>query len=75
MKGWVAGLLAFSAPHEELGEAVGVAVVCEAGRTVTLAQLRRAGTRGGLGRPCLPELLVLVQALPKGPTGKPKRIG
>ena len=38
--GWVREVLAFAAPHEELGEAVGVAVVCESGRTVTLAQVR-----------------------------------
>jgi acyl-CoA synthetase (AMP-forming)/AMP-acid ligase II len=37
--GWVREVLAFAAPHEELGEAVGVAVVCESGRTVTLAQV------------------------------------
>ena len=75
LRGWVRGLLAFAAPHEELGEVVGIAVTCESGKTPTLQMLRRAGTRGGLGRPWLPELLVLVPTLPKGPTGKPKRIG
>ena len=74
--GWVREVLAFAAPHEELGEAVGVAVVCDAGRTVSLTQIRRAASRGGmLSRQWLPEMLVILGALPRGPTGKPARIG
>ena len=75
LHGWVRGLLAFAAAHDELGEVVGVAVVCETGRTVTLTQLRRAGTKHGLSRHWLPELVAIVPNLPKGPTGKPARIG
>ena len=93
-------VLAFAAPHEELGEAVGVAVVCESGRTVTLAQVRStsngpgsddtsddtsddpshqirraAGSNGLLSRRWLPEMLLMLPSLPRGPTGKPLRIG
>jgi acyl-CoA synthetase (AMP-forming)/AMP-acid ligase II/Leucine-rich repeat (LRR) protein len=43
---------------------------------VTLKQLRAAAMQGGaLSARWLPELLVVVDALPKGPTGKPMRIG
>ena len=74
--GWVREVLAFAAPHEELGEAVGVALVCESGRTVTLAQIRRAaGSNGLLSRRWLPEMLLMLPSLPRGPTGKPLRIG
>ena len=59
-------LLAFAAPHEELGEVVGVAAVCDKARTLTLAQVRRAGNKSGmLERRWLPELLVLLPSLPK----------
>ena len=57
----VVGLLAFAAPHAELGEAVGVAAVCERGATVSLAALRRAGGRGGaLSRRWLPEAMPIL---------------
>eukprot|EP00966_Prymnesium_polylepis_P116623 2695683-Prymnesium_polylepis.1 len=76
LHGVVRGLLAFAAPHEELGEVVGVAAVLEEGCTLNLAQLRRAGRKGGLlSRQWLPEVLVLLRELPKGSTGKPARIG
>ena len=61
--GWVREVLAFAAPHEELGEAVGVAVVCESGRTVTLAQVR--STSNGLMVPDLriPLMIPLMTSL------------
>jgi len=61
--GWVREVLAFAAPHEELGEAVGVAVVCESGRTVTLAQVR--STSNGLMVPDLriPLMIPLMRPL------------
>ena len=69
-------LMAFAAPHEELGEAVGVAVVCDKGVTVSLVEVRRCGTQSGLlGKRWLPQMLVHLSDLPKGPTGKPDRIG
>ena len=69
-------LMVFAAPHDELGEAVGVAVCCDSGRTFSLTQLRACGNKSGkLGRQWLPELLVHVADIPKGPTGKPARIG
>ena len=85
LRGVVSRLLVFGAPHAELGEIVGVACTLEArgggaaggaSSVLTLKQLRAAGRKGGhLEAKWLPELLVLVDALPKGPTGKPKRIG
>eukprot|EP00941_MAST-03F_sp_MAST-3F-sp1_P005153 g5153.t1 len=72
----VRSLLVFACPHDELGEVVGVAIVCEKGKTVSLTEVRRAGVKGGLlGKRWLPELLVHVNEIPKGPTGKPARIG
>ena len=63
-------------PHLELGEVVGIATVCESGISYSLTQLRRCGAKSGLiGRQWLPELLVHVNAIPKGATGKPARIG
>ena len=51
-------LMAFAAPHVELGEAVGAAVTCEPGASLSLKQLRAAGKRGrALSHQWLPELL------------------
>ena len=69
-------LLCFAAPHAELGEVVGVAVVSEQGSDVSLAELRQAVASARLlSRRWLPEILVRLRALPRGPTGKPLRIG
>ena len=52
------GLLVFSAPHEELGEAVGAAATLEPGCSLTLKKLRAAGTRrGAISARWLPEVL------------------
>eukprot|EP01046_Picozoa_sp_COSAG06_P015786 COSAG06_NODE_1023_length_11042_cov_2.398337_1_plen_2013_part_00 len=72
----VLSLMTFAAPHEEFGEAVGVAVVCDKGVTVSLIEIRRCGTQSSLlGKKWLPQMLVHLSDLPKGPTGKPARIG
>jgi acyl-CoA synthetase (AMP-forming)/AMP-acid ligase II/Leucine-rich repeat (LRR) protein len=75
-------VLVFAAPHSELGETVGVGVVCSAGITISLLQLRRAlggtkksSTRQSISRQWLPEIVVHLSSIPQGPTGKPARIG
>jgi acyl-CoA synthetase (AMP-forming)/AMP-acid ligase II/Leucine-rich repeat (LRR) protein len=72
----LSSMIVFASPHAELGEVVGVAVTCETGGSVSLSQLRRCGTRSGLlGRRWLPEMLVQLDSIPTGVTGKPARIG
>jgi len=67
---WVRELLCFAVPHTERGEAVGVAVVCDPAYTTTLHKLRRAAGRGGVLNPrLLPEVMVLLPALPASRTG------
>lgn len=69
--------VAFSCPHAQLGEAVGLAVVPAAGEDrATLAQLRaHIAAARTIETKWLPEALVHVDATPAGPTGKPLRIG
>ena len=65
----------FAAPAEMLGEGVGVAVVPVPGvPPPTLPELQ-AALRVDFSPRWRPQLLVLMAAIPKGPTGKPKRIG
>ncbi|KAJ1446189.1 hypothetical protein M885DRAFT_264097 [Pelagophyceae sp. CCMP2097] len=69
-------VVAFAAPHALLGEVMAVAVVCEAGRVTTLAELRSWATASGtVNARALPEVCVIVPEIPVGPTGKPARIG
>lgn len=66
--------LCFAIPDERLGEEVGVAVVLRAGATATEAELRDfAASR--LVHFKVPRRIVFLAELPKGPTGKPQRIG
>ena len=61
----VEAVMAFAVPHEQHGQAVGVAVVGHTSHTITIAQLRQCTARAGLvPKRWLPELLVLVKALP-----------
>lgn len=72
----VAGCTVFACPHDDLGEAVAVAVVETPGAGVTLRDLRSHMLRADqIQSKWLPECLVIVPRLPKGPTGKPQRIG
>ena len=67
LTGIVREVAAFAAPHEDSTRAaLGVAVVCEVGRTVSLAQLRRAAKKA---KAPPPELLVLLRALPPSAAG------
>ena len=64
----------FATPAELLGEVVAVACVPKAGEAYpTLASIRE-GLPGTLPR-FKPRVLVIMDQIPKGPTGKPKRIG
>jgi len=68
-------IIAFSVPHESTGETVGVVVVQKDGKTVNLKELRTwAMKEERLQSKWLPEQLVWMPAIPKGPTGKPMRI-
>ncbi len=70
----VAQAVAFPAPHSLLGEAVAAAVVLKPGRQVTEKALREfAGVR--LATFKIPERILFLQEIPKGPTGKIQRIG
>jgi acyl-CoA synthetase (AMP-forming)/AMP-acid ligase II len=78
--------LCFSAPHQMLGEAVGTVVVLEGekkaleeSKKITedgfLKDLRQWLTnKNGLAFMWCPEVVVIMPAIPKGPTGKPARI-
>lgn len=71
----VKDLIAFSVPHESTGETVGVVVVCKEGQHVNLKELRSWAMKGEvLQTKWLPEQLVWMPVIPKGPTGKPMRI-
>lgn len=71
LSGIVCDLLAFPVLHEAHGQALGIAVTCEPGRTVSLAQLRQAARR----QKWCPELLLLLRTLPRGPGGESTAAG
>ena len=70
----VAQAVAFAAPHDRLGEEVGAAIVLEDGASLTRRQLRDFVAER-LAQHKVPRLVVFVDAIPKGPTGKLKRVG
>ena len=66
----VEAVMAFAVPHLQHGQVVGVAVVGDTSRTITIAQLRQCTARAGLvPKRWLPEVLVLVKALPTSRDG------
>lgn len=70
----VAQAVAFAVPHARLGEDVAAAVVLRPGTTVTEPEIRRyAATR--LADFKVPRRVLVLDALPTGPTGKLQRIG
>jgi acyl-CoA synthetase (AMP-forming)/AMP-acid ligase II/acetyltransferase-like isoleucine patch superfamily enzyme/acyl carrier protein len=70
----VAQALAFAVPHPTLGEDVAAAVVLKQGAAVEERELMEfAAAR--LADFKVPKQMLFVQELPKGPTGKPQRIG
>lgn len=66
--------LAFAIDHPRLGEEVAAAIVTRAGRQVTARDVQRFAS-GFLAPFKVPRIVVTVRELPKGPTGKPQRIG
>ncbi len=70
----VAQAMAFALPHATLGEDIGAAVVAREGRTLDPAEVRRH-VAGLLAEFKTPQRVVIVPEIPKGPTGKPQRIG
>jgi acyl-CoA synthetase (AMP-forming)/AMP-acid ligase II/acyl carrier protein len=65
---------AFAIPHETLGEDLAAAVVLKEGKQVTEPELR-AFVAGQLAEFKVPNRVLIVDAIPKGPTGKLQRIG
>lgn len=66
--------LCFAVPHAQLGEEIGAAVVLAAGAAATESDLRRFAA-GRLAAFKVPRLICILDEIPKGPTGKPQRIG
>ena len=50
-------------------------MVLKAGAQITLPELRKHALEQGCNIKWLPMVMVLMPAIPKGPTGKPARIG
>ena len=70
----VAQALSFAAPHTLLGEEVAAVVVLREGATATERELREfAAAR--LADFKVPQTVLFRKEIPKGPTGKPQRIG
>jgi len=66
--------VAFAVPNRALGETVAAAVVARAGQIATERELREfAASR--LASFKVPERILIVDEIPKGPTGKVQRIG
>ena len=73
----VAQAVTFSVPHPQLGEEVAAAVVLEPGSNtdeITAAELRRH-VGESLAAFKVPRQVLILDELPKGPTGKLQRIG
>lgn len=66
--------VAFAVPHDSLGEDVAAAVVLTENATVTANELRQ-GLFGRLAEFKIPNRILIVDEIPKGPTGKVQRIG
>jgi acyl-CoA synthetase (AMP-forming)/AMP-acid ligase II len=69
----VAAALSFSVPHPRLGEDVAAVVVPLRGSSVDPQELRDFAARY-VAPFKVPRSIVLVDELPKGPTGKPRRV-
>ena len=66
--------VAFAIPHPTLGEDLAVAVVLRQGSTVTASSLR-GFVNERLAAFKVPNRILFLEAIPKGPTGKLQRIG
>ena len=70
----VAQAVTFAVPHKKLGEEVAAAVVLRAGATVTAHDLREFADHR-LSHFKVPRKVYFLDEIPKGPTGKPQRVG
>jgi acyl-CoA synthetase (AMP-forming)/AMP-acid ligase II len=70
----VAQVVTFAMPHKNLGEEVAAAIVLRDGQSVTEQELRRF-VAVHLAAFKVPHKIVFLPEIPKGPTGKPQRIG
>ena len=66
--------VSFALPHDKLGEEVAAAVVLTQAGSVTERQIRDYAAER-LAQFKVPKKIVLLDDLPKGPTGKLQRIG
>lgn len=66
--------LTFSVPHPSLGEEVGVAIVLEKDSELSKQDLQKFA-KEYLADFKIPQLIVFMEDIPKGPTGKLQRIG
>jgi len=65
---------AFAVPHDSLGEDVAAAVVLKVGSSLSSKELRQ-GLFGRLAEFKIPNMVLIIDEIPKGPTGKVQRIG
>jgi acyl-CoA synthetase (AMP-forming)/AMP-acid ligase II len=70
----VAQAVTFSLPHDKLGEEVAAAIVLRESFNVSEQELREF-VAGRLADFKVPRRIVFLPEIPKGPTGKPQRIG
>jgi acyl-CoA synthetase (AMP-forming)/AMP-acid ligase II len=70
----VAQAVAFAVPHDRLGEEVAAAVVLNEGASADERELKEHCARS-LADFKMPKSIVILQDIPKGPTGKVQRIG
>jgi acyl-CoA synthetase (AMP-forming)/AMP-acid ligase II/acetyltransferase-like isoleucine patch superfamily enzyme/acyl carrier protein len=70
----IAQAVAFAVPHPTLGEEVAAAVVVKPDAAVTESDLR-AFAAARLADFKVPRQILMVEAIPKGPTGKVQRLG
>ncbi|MFU0507911.1 acyl--CoA ligase [Pseudaminobacter sp. NGMCC 1.201702] len=70
----VAQAVTFAVPHDKLGEDVAAAVVLKEGANATAKELRQFAS-DRLATFKVPRKLVILDEIPKGPTGKLQRIG
>jgi oxalate---CoA ligase len=70
----VAQAVTFAIPHPTLGEDVATAVVLKAGESPTTKELRKFGL-AHLAPQKAPSRVLILDQIPKGPTGKLQRIG
>lgn len=70
----VASAIAFSIPNDAFGEEVGAAVTLRAGESATPADVRNMAA-ARLAPFKVPRNVLVIEAIPLGPTGKPQRIG